>query len=109
MTITYKVLGQGNLTANTLTTIYTVPSATQAVVSSVTVCNQANVATTFRLAVQPANAAIASKHYINFDTNLPANDTVALTLGLTLGATDVISANVPTSTVSVGVFGSEIS
>lgn len=109
MAITYKVLGQVNPTANALTTIYTVPAATQTVVSTVTVCNQANVATTFRLAVQPANAAINAKHYLNYDTNLPANDTVALTLGLTLGNTDVISANVPTSTVSVSVFGSEIS
>jgi hypothetical protein len=109
MAVNYKVLGQLNPTANALTTVYTVPAATQAVISTVTVCNQANVATTFRLAVQPANAAINAKHYVNYDTNLPANDTVALTLGLTLGNTDVISANVPTSTVSVSVFGSEIS
>lgn len=109
MTITYKILGQQNPTANTLTTVYTVPSATQAVISTVAVCNQANTAATFRIAVQPANAAITSKHYINYDTTLPANDTVALTLGITLGATDVISANVSTSTVSVNVFGSEIS
>jgi hypothetical protein len=74
----------------------------------VAVCNQSSTATTFRLAVQPANAAISSKHYINFDTNLPANDTVALTLGMTLATTDVISANVPTGTVSITVFGSEI-
>jgi len=109
MTITYKILGQQNPTANTLTTVYTVPSATQAVISTVAVCNQANTAATFRIAVQPANAAITSKHYINYDTTLPANDTVALTLGITLGATDVISANVSTSTISVNVFGSEIS
>lgn len=109
MTVTYKILGQQNPTANTLTTVYTVPSATQAVISTVAVCNQANTAATFRIAVQPANAAITSKHYINYDTTLPANDTVALTLGITLGATDVISANVSTSTISVNVFGSEIS
>lgn len=109
MAITYRVLGQVNPTANALTTIYTVPAATQTVVSTVTVCNQSNVATTFRLAVQPANAAINTKHYLNYDTDLPANDTVALTLGITLGNTDVISANVPTSTVSISVFGSEIS
>lgn len=108
MAITYKVLGQINPTANTLTTVYTVPSLANTVVSTVAICNQANVATTFRLAVQPANATIVSKHYLNFDTNLPANDTVTLTLGITLGQTDVISANVPTSTVSISAFGSEI-
>ena len=109
MTTTYKVLGQIAPTANTLTTIYTVPSATQTVVSTVTVCNQSNVAATFRLAVQPANASITSKHYINYDTALPGNDTIALTIGMTLGATDVISANASTSTISFSAFGSEIS
>jgi len=109
MTTTYKVLGQLNPTANTLTTVYTVPSATQTVISTVTICNQSNIAATFRLAVQPANAAIASKHYINYDTPLPGNDTIALTIGMTLGATDVISANASTSTISFNAFGSELS
>lgn len=109
MPSTYKVLGQINPTANTLTTIYTVPGATQTVVSSITICNQANTAATFSLAVRPAGASISVEHYINFQTSLPANDTVALTLGLTLGNTDVLSANVSTSTVSIGAFGCEIS
>jgi len=108
MPITYRVLGQSNPTANTLTTIYTVPAATQTVVSSITVCNQANTAATFSIAVRPADEAIVSKHYVNFQTNLPANDTVGLTLGITLAATDVISANVSTSNISVNVYGSEI-
>ena len=109
MTTTYKVLGQIANTANTLTTLYTVPSATQTVISTVTVCNQSNIAATFRLAVQPANAAIDSKHYINYDTPLPGNDTIALTIGITLGATDVISANASTITISSNAFGSELS
>jgi hypothetical protein len=108
MTITYKVLGQINPTANTLTTAYTVPAANSAVISTVSVCNQSATATTFRIAIQPAGAAIAAKHYINYDTSLPGSDTITLTLGLTMAATDVLSANVGSSTVSVGVFGSEI-
>jgi hypothetical protein len=35
MPTTYKVLGQSNPAATTATTLYTVPSATQAVVSTV--------------------------------------------------------------------------
>ena len=108
MTTTYKVLGQLNPSANVDTTVYTVPSATQTVVSTVAVCNLSNVATTFSLAVKVANAAITNKQYINYQTPLPGNDTMTLTLGLTLGATDVISANVGSATVAVNVFGSEI-
>lgn len=108
MPIAYKVLGQSNPTANTLTTVYTVPSATQAVVSTVTICNRSATATTFRLAVRQAGAAIDDKQYVNYDTTVPGNDTVALTLGLSLGNTDIISANVRNATVAISVFGSEI-
>lgn len=108
MATTYKVLGQINPTANVLTTAYTVPAATQTVISTVTICNQSANAATFCIAVQPANAAIVSKHYVNFNTPLPGNDTITLTLGMTLGNTDVLSANASTSTVSINVFGSEI-
>ena len=108
MALSYKVLGQINPTANTLTPLYTVPASNSAVVSTVVICNQSNTATTFRLAVQPANAAISAKHYLNYDTPLPANDTITVTIGITLAQTDVISANVPTSTVSFSAFGSEI-
>lgn len=108
MTTTYKVLGQINPTANTLTTAYTVPAATQTVISTVSVCNQSANATTFSLAVQPAGASIAAKHYINFNTPLPGNDTITLTIGMTLGNTDVLSANAAIGNVSINVFGSEI-
>jgi len=109
MPITYKVLGQSNPTANTLTTVYTVPSLTSTVLSTVTVCNQSANTATFRLAVRPSGETLAAKHYINYDTPVPANDTVSLTLGITLAATDVLSANANTSTLSFNAFGSEIS
>jgi hypothetical protein len=109
MSTVYKVLGQSNPTANTLTTVYTVPSATSTVVSTVAICNQSNVATSFSIAVQPAGGAIAAKSYINYNTPIPGNDTITLTIGMTLGNTDVLSANVGSSTVSINVFGSEIS
>lgn len=108
MATNYKVLGQSNPSANTLTAVYTVPAATQSVISTVTICNQNANATTFSIAVQPAGAAIAAKHYINFNTPLPGNDTITLTIGMTLGNTDVLSANVGSATVSINAFGSEI-
>ncbi len=108
MTITYKVLGQSNPAANTETTVYTVPSSTQAVISTIAICNLSNVATTFSLAVKVANAAVENKSYINFQTPLPGSDTMTLTLGISLGNTDVISANCGSANVAVNVFGSEI-
>ena len=105
----YKVLGNINPAAVTATTLYTVPSATDAVISTVTVCNQASTAGTFRLAVRPAGAALAASHYVAYDTPIAANDTIALTLGITVDATDVITAYASSANMSFLAFGSEIS
>jgi hypothetical protein len=77
-------------------------------VSTITVCNQnaANVA--FRIAVRPGNATVESKHYISYDTALPLLDSIALTLGITLAATDVVSVRASLANVSFNIYGSEI-
>lgn len=107
MPAAYKVLGQSNPSATTLTTLYTVPSATSAVASSITVCNL-GVSTTYRVAVRPAGAAIANQHYVVYDASINAGDSVFLTLGLTLAATDVVSVFAGTSTLAFQLHGSEI-
>jgi hypothetical protein len=79
------------------------------VVSTITVANQAATAATYRIAVRIAGASIATAQYIAYDVSLPANASDTLTLGLTLGATDVISVYSSTATMSFNAFGSEIS
>lgn len=108
MTTTYKVLGQLATTANTEANVYVVPAANSTVISSVTVCNQALTSATYSLLIKVANAATTGKQYLVYQSTVPGNDTIFLTLGLTLGAGDVLAANVNTSTVSVNAFGSEI-
>jgi glucose-6-phosphate dehydrogenase assembly protein OpcA len=109
MPTTYKVLGQSNPSATTASTLYTVPSATQAVVSTITVANQAASAATYRIAVRVAGATLAASQYIAYDVSLPANASDTLTLGITLGATDVITVYASSATMSFAAFGSEIS
>jgi hypothetical protein len=108
MATTYKVLGQSNPSATTATTLYTVPASTSTVVSTITVCNQAATAATFRIAVRPAGATLASQHYIAYGSTVAANDTTALTLGITLATTDVVTIYASSATVSFTAFGSEI-
>jgi glucose-6-phosphate dehydrogenase assembly protein OpcA len=108
MALTYKVLGQVNPSATTNTTLYTVPSATSVVASTLNVCNQAATAATFRIAIRPAGESIAAKHYIAYDTSVPANDSVSLTIGITLATTDVVTVYASTTTLSFNLFGSEI-
>ena len=109
MATAYKVLGQVAPAATTATAVYTVPSATEAVVSSVTVCNRAGTAGTFRLAVRPDGAALANQHYVVYDTPISANDTVVLTIGLTLDAADVLEAYASSADMTFNAYGSEIS
>jgi len=109
MTIVYKVLGQINPSSNVATTLYTVPTYVSTVISTITVCNQASTDTTFSIAVRPGGESIVSKHYLNFNTTVSANDTIPITVGLTLATTDVITASAASGTVSFVAFGSEIS
>lgn len=108
MATAYKVLGQSAPSATTDTTLYTVPAATQAVVSTITVCNRAATSATYRIAVRPAGASIANQHYIAYDVNLNQNTTDTYTLGVTLEATDVITVRASSANMSFSAFGSEI-
>jgi glucose-6-phosphate dehydrogenase assembly protein OpcA len=104
----YKILGQVSPGATTDTTLYTVPSSTQAVISTISVANRAATQSTFRIAAQPAGATIANEHYIAYDVLVDANDTTTITMGITLAATDVITVRSSTTNLSFSAFGSEI-
>lgn len=108
MAITYKVLGQSNPSATTATSLYTVPSATSAVCSTVTICNQASTTGSFRIAVRPAGATLSPEHYVAYDTSIPANDVLTMTIGITLATTDVITVYASSANLSFNLFGSEI-
>ena len=105
---TRKVLGQSNPLAATLTDAYTVPAVTEVVVSTITVANRSAVATSFRVSIAPAGAADDDEQYIYYDIPIPANDTFAATLGLTLATTDVIRVYATLATLSFSVFGVEL-
>ena len=109
MATTYKVLGQSNPSATTNTTLYTAPSATSTVVSTIVVANLDSTSATFRIAVRPAGATIANQHYVAYNITVGASDSTTLTLGLTLATTDVITVYASTATVTFSAFGSEIS
>jgi hypothetical protein len=104
----YKVLGQSAPAATTDTNIYTVPSAKEAVVSTIVVANRNAASRLFRIAVRPAGATLANEHYVAFDTTVAGGDSTTLTLGITLATTDVITGRSATTDLSFSVFGSEI-
>jgi len=109
-TTTYKRLAAaaGNGTIATASTLYTCPAATAAVVSSVVICNASSTAYTYTLAVH-TGTAFAAGSYVVYQATIAANDTVSLTLGVTLDATNkYLLASSSNAAVNFSVFGAEI-
>lgn len=105
----HKVLAQSKPSATTLTDAYTVPASTQTIVSTVAICNQSATPTTFRFSVAVAGLADTAKQYIAYDAPIDGNQTITLTIGITLAATDVLRVYNTLATLSFNVFGVEIS
>ena len=108
MAITYKVLAQSAPSATTNTDVYTVGSGKQATISTITIANRAASSATYRIAIRVAGSALSNEEYIAYDATVPANDTIALTLGVTLGAADVVTVYASTANLSINLFGAEI-
>ena len=108
MATAYQILGQ--VTANaTLTVLYTAGGSNSAVISTVVICNTSTASKTFRVAVTPAyNTGIATQYYLAYDTLVPANDTIVMTLGITLAANNSIRVYGSTADVAFSAFGAVI-
>lgn len=109
MPTNYKVLGQSAPSATTDTTLYTVPSATETIISTIVIANRAASAGSYRIAIRPNGATLANSHYVAFDVAIAANDSTALTLGITIDASDVVTVRASSADMTFTAFGSEIS
>ena len=107
MATTRKVLGQSAPAAATNTNLYTVPAATSTVCSTLGVANRGADAATFRVAVRPGGATLANQHYLYYGVQLQTGDSFAATIGVTLAATDVVTAYASTADLSFSLFGEE--
>ncbi len=107
----YKVLGRRAAAATSEEEIYTVPTSSAAVVSSIVIANRSTSSRTYRLAVKPtAGTTLADEHYLAYDVPIAANDSVALTLGITLAAGNrIVSYASAASSLTFTAFGSELS
>ena len=105
----YKILGQvADASANDVE-LYLVPASTEAIVSTIVVCNREAAANTFRIATKSDNSAVANEDYVAYDTSIAANDTITLTLGVTLETGAEISVGASDANVTFQAYGTEIS
>ena len=107
MATTIKILGQSAPSASTLTDLYTVPGGTQATISTITVCNRGTNVETFRISVAVGGAADDVKQYIYRDLSCYPADSFLATVGLTLGAGDVVRVFATSANFSFQLFGAE--
>jgi len=95
--------------ANTLSTLYTVPSSTQAVVSTINVCNTASADATYRIAIVPNGVSITNANYIVYNATISGNETVAFTQGITMDSGDLLRVFASSASVAFNAFKMEIS
>jgi hypothetical protein len=108
MPTTYKILGSA-APSTAGATLYTVPTTGNAVISTVSVANITTGSRTFKLILKPTAATtLANNHYLANDSIVPANDTIVLTLGITMSGSNVLIGSGSTSDIAFNVFGSEI-
>lgn len=108
----YKILAQSAPTSTAIANAYTVPAATNTVISTLMICNRATVNASYNIAAVAGGATIANQHYIAFNSLVPANDSIALTVGISLGVGDNIAIQANTTGVNnlgFTLFGTEIS
>jgi len=110
MPINYKVLGQAHPAGTADTNVYTVPAATQAIVSTLSITNVTGSSASARVFVRIAGAAAGIANSIVYDVPLAANSVAAFTLGITLAATDIVTVRSSAgAALTFQLFGSEIS
>lgn len=104
----YKILGQVADASLNDVELYLVPASTEAIISTIIVCNREGASNTFRIATKSDNSAVANEDYVAYDTTINANDTITLTLGITLQTGAEISVGASDANVTFQVYGTEI-
>jgi hypothetical protein len=104
----YKSPAQVVPSAGVLTTLYSVPALTQAVVSNIHVCNFGDTSASIRIAVRPLGASIIIQHYLFFGLTVSPFDTIQLGDGITMGASDVISVGSSSNNTSFTLSYAEV-
>ena len=100
MATTSKTLFRGAATTNTATVLYTVPSATTAVITNIVVTNTAGASGTFTLAFAGTNFATT--------VTVGANDSTVIDIKQPLTATQTITGGASATTINFHISGVEI-
>lgn len=109
MALSYKVLGQsaGTGAIGTYDELGQVPAGKQWLVSTFSVCNEDSSAMTYRIGISTTTSP-STGEWLVYGATVPANDTVTLTLGVTLDQNWRIMISSSSASASFMAFGTEI-
>jgi len=110
MTDRIKVLGQIAAAGTTDETLYTTPSLAVTTCSTLVVCNTTGGALTVRVSAAIKDAAAPSaEQYLYYGKSVPANDSLFMTIGMTLSEGDAVNVWTSAAGISFTLFGVETS
>ena len=110
MAATYKnARVQGTASTSTYATLYTVPATKAAVISTIGISNETSSIIDYRLAIVDSDVDPSSGDFIVYDSNVSANDTTFITVGVTLTAGQYLKISCSNSSSTFMCFISEIS
>ena len=104
----YKILGQINPTANTLTNVYVTGAAASAIVSTISIHNFSDANSSYSIVVRPNNESLGNKHYVIRGGVIPARELITITGAVTLNASAILAANTNSGSISFNAYGVEV-
>lgn len=100
---------QGTSATSTYATLYNTGASTTAILSAITVCNEAASTVTIRIGLAASATTPASGAFLVYDGTVAANDTLNLALPVTLGNTTYVRVSSSATTTSFTAAVAEIS
>jgi len=94
--------------ADTEQSLYVVPASTEAIVSTVVICNRSSSKVTYRWAVVPSGGAAADANWQEYDTELLGNQSDFRTLGVSLPTGAEIRIRADSTSVSFSAYYVEV-
>ena len=103
---------QGASAIGSYVNLYNTTASTTAVLSTIAVTNTASTSGTYRVSIVPSSASSSNpsaSNWLVYDAAVAGNDTILLTLGVTIGNSQFIRVSSSANTITFTGFVSEIS
>jgi hypothetical protein len=99
---------QGTSGVTTYTTLYSTPAATEAVISTIAICNTAATSATYRIAIMGSAGTPAAENWIVYNAVVAGENTSFITVGISLSSEKFIRVSSSANTVTFSAYVSEI-